>query len=107
MAKKYSLAEIDQMRGHVARLFAGKRRWTAMADGGFYAPAPPEVSPGQVEDRLRTYMANGTTLLELQAAAADLNRAEAAQQAEARAEHERNPPKPVTGWQIKENVSAA
>ena len=58
MAKrKYSVEEIDTMRGFVTHLFP----W-----GVSYRP---EVRAREVEERLRTHMLNGTTPGELEAAA--------------------------------------
>lgn len=57
MDRKYSLEEIDRMRKDVA---------TLCAHNGGYDPKEQIV---KIEERLRTYMANGTEPEELSAAA--------------------------------------
>lgn len=58
--RKYSVAEIDQMRSAVER--------------GFSRPADPMKAALIIEDRLRTYMLNGTEPEELERAAEDFHK---------------------------------
>lgn len=55
MTRKYSCAEIDQMR--------------AAIENGFCRPADDAKAAIIIEERLRTYMANGTSPQELETAA--------------------------------------
>lgn len=60
--RKYSVSEIDQMRNSVD--------WMTTPYGAYY----PEKRKAEIEDRLRTYMLNGTEPRELHEAAMEISR---------------------------------
>lgn len=62
--RKYSLSEIDEMREAIQTIMFGPLRW-----GGPASRDMTEVRGPQIEDRLRTYMMNGTEPEELGRAA--------------------------------------
>jgi hypothetical protein len=63
MSHKYSVDEIDRMRETVRRLLTPK-------GGGLYS-YNPEQRTKEIEERLRTYMLNGTEPSELEKSAED------------------------------------
>lgn len=66
--RKYSVADIDRMRSAISTMLSGYLLSEATNNpGGWSMSTPPLVL---VEDYLRTYMLNGTTPEELEAAAA-------------------------------------
>lgn len=67
---KYSLAEIDDMRRMTQERICSER--------GLFSS---EVSPDTVEDRLRTYIANGITFDEMRAAHEQIEKKLEAQEA--------------------------
>lgn len=71
--RAYTVSEIDEMRKHVRRLIEGPiLNWHVSQDGGAQSMGGRSYNPrdrdAQVEDRLRTYMLNGTTVEELREA---------------------------------------
>lgn len=63
--RKYSVAEIDRMRAAIRRTFP-PQTYSQSINDPYLKSVGPDYS-GQVEDRLRTYMLNGTEPEELEA----------------------------------------
>lgn len=73
--RKYSLSEIDRMREAVRIIAVGPMDWQCNGRGSFIGTSrsgPPYLRVADIEDRLRTYMMNGTDPEELEAAVRDV-----------------------------------
>lgn len=102
MSRKYSLDEIDQMRRDIDRIVEGVRHYQWSPSGCFSSGITYNAAEraAKIEDRLRTYMQNGTDPAELEAKVKSIHDAEQKDIDRQRdAWIAKNGPVPVPEWQ--------